>query len=181
LVARAVSEIKPEFKEDFNTAATSYKDKLAALDRYIHAATQTIPKENKVLVTAHDAFGYYGHAYDLEVIGIQGLSTASEAGLYKIEKLVNRISQQKIPAIFTETSVSDQNIRAIRDGVKANGHSVVIGASLYSDSLGAPDTLTGTYIGMMEHNTNVITKALGGTLPLKLQTKNKTAFAIPNE
>jgi len=163
VVASTLSKQMPEHHAQFISAANDYKAKLENLDHHIKASIQSIPRQNRILVTAHDAFGYYGHAYGIEVVGIQGLSTASEAGLYKIEQIVNRIAQDSVPAIFTETSVSDQNIRAIQQGVNAKGHDVQIGGSLYSDSLGANGTRAGTYIGMMEHNTSAITKALGGT------------------
>lgn len=170
VVASALSEQMPEHRAQFMAAAQDYKSELEELNKHIKASIQSIPEKNRVLVTAHDAFGYYGHAYGIEVVGIQGLSTASEAGLYKIEQIVSRISNDQIPAIFTETSVSDQNIKAIREGVKARGYNVKIGGSLYSDSLGAPNTHAGTYIGMMEHNTNAITKALGGNYRKTLKT-----------
>lgn len=163
IITKTLSEHMPEHSEEFAANAASYKQQLEQLDRHIKASIQSIPEQNRILVTAHDAFGYYGHAYGIEVVGIQGLSTASEAGLYKIEQIAARIAKDKVPAIFTETSVSDQNIRAIKAGVQARGHDVQIGGSLYSDSLGAIGTHAGTYIGMMEHNTRAITKALGGT------------------
>ncbi|MFP4314178.1 MAG: metal ABC transporter solute-binding protein, Zn/Mn family [Alphaproteobacteria bacterium] len=162
-VTEKLSAFKPEFAADFQKAAGNYKERLQKLDENIKKSIATIPPQNRVLITAHDAFGYLGSAYGIEVIGIQGLSTSSEAGLHKIESLVRRISKDKIPAIFTEASVTDQNIRAIKEGAQNNGFEVKLGGTLYSDSLGAPDTYTGTYVGMMEYNVRTITKALGGT------------------
>lgn len=162
MVTSKLSEHMPEHKNDFEEANLAYKEKLKKLDKYIEASIKSIPEQNRILLTAHDAFGYLGNAYGIEVIGIQGLSTASEAGLNQIEALVTRISEERIPAIFAESSVSDQNIRAIKEGVIANGHDVIMGGILYSDSLGSPNTYAGTYIGMMEHNVKTITRALGG-------------------
>lgn len=173
VVTKTLSKEIPHHSEQFANAANDYKAKLENLDHHIKASIQSIPKQNRILVTAHDAFGYYGHAYGIKVVGIQGLSTASEAGLYKIEQIVASIAQDKVPAIFTETSVSDQNIRAIQQGVNAKGHDVKVGGSLYSDSLGASGTHAGTYIGMMEHNTRAITKALGGTYTKTTKTALK--------
>ena len=120
----------------------------------------TIPKDQRVMVTAHDAFRYFGRAYDIEVRGIQGISTDSEAGVKQINELVRFISKRKIKAVFVETSVSDQNIKSLLEGSAANGHKVVIGGSLYSDAMGDEGTPEGTYEGMVRHNVNTIVKAL---------------------
>ena len=125
----------------------------------------TVPADSRVLVTAHDAFGYFGAAYDFEVVGIQGISTESEAGLRRIEAIVGLLVDRRIGAVFVETSVSDRNVRALIDGAAARGHAVVIGGALYSDAMGAPGTYEGTYIGMIDHNVTVIARALGGTAP----------------
>lgn len=153
----------PAYKEEFAKAANLYKEQLQTLDNEIRQNLAAIPDHKRVLITAHDAFAYYGAAYDIEVIGIQGISTASEAGLHKIEAMVNLVSERQIPALFAETSVSDQNIKAIIEGVKRRGHDITLGGTLYSDSLGAPDSEAGTYIGMMRSNTNTIAKALDYT------------------
>jgi manganese/zinc/iron transport system substrate-binding protein len=120
-----------------------------------------------VLVTAHDAFSYFGRANGYEVLGIQGISTESEAGLKQIEELVNVIVTRKIGAIFIESSVSDRNVKALVEGAAAKNHKVVIGGELFSDAMGVPGTYEGTYIGMIDHNTTVITRALGGEAPAK--------------
>ena len=117
------------------------------------------------LVTAHDAFSYMARAYGLEVKGIQGLSTESEAGIKDIEDLVTFLVDKKIPAVFVETSVSDKNVRALIEGAKARGHSIVIGGELFSDAMGPAGTYEGTYIGMIDHNVTTITRALGGEAP----------------
>jgi manganese/zinc/iron transport system substrate-binding protein len=120
-----------------------------------------------VLVTAHDAFNYFGEAYGYEVMGIQGISTESEAGLKQIEDLVNVLVDKQIGAIFVESSVSDRNVRALIEGAAAKGHEVVIGGELFSDAMGDPGTYEGTYIGMIDHNATIITRALGGEAPEK--------------
>ena len=112
------------------------------------------------MVTAHDAFRYFGRAYDIEVRGIQGISTDSEAGVKQINDLVTFISKRKIKAVFVETSVSDQNIKSLLEGSAANGHIIDIGGSLYSDAMGDDGTPEGTYEGMVRHNVDTIVKAL---------------------
>ena len=118
-----------------------------------------------MLVTAHDAFGYFGRAYGVEVLAIQGISTESEAGLHQINKLVDMLVARKISAIFVESSVSDENIKALQEGAHAKGHDVKIGGELFSDAMGAPGTYEGTYVGMIAHNVTTIARALGGTVP----------------
>jgi manganese/zinc/iron transport system substrate-binding protein len=119
-----------------------------------------------VLVTAHDAFNYMSRAYDIEVMGIQGLSTESEAGLKDINRLVGILVDRRIPAVFVETSVSDKNVKALIEGAAAQGHPVIIGGELFSDAMGPAGTYEGTYEGMIDHNVTVITRALGGQAPV---------------
>ena len=118
-----------------------------------------------MLVTAHDAFSYFGRAYDIEVMGIQGISTESEAGLQRIRDLVDTLVTRDIRAVFVESSVSDRNMRALIEGAAARGHSVSIGGELFSDAMGMPGTYEGTYLGMIDHNVTTITRALGGQAP----------------
>ncbi len=125
----------------------------------------TIPEQQRVLVTAHDAFGYFGRAYSINVRGIQGISTESEAGLADINRLVNFIVKNDIPAVFVESSVPKKNVRALIEGASAQGHQLLIGGELYSDAMGPPGTWEGTYPGMIDHNATTITRALGGTAP----------------
>jgi len=122
----------------------------------------TIPPDQRVLVTAHDAFRYMGRAYGLEVRGIQGVSTESEAGLRDVETLIRFIVDRNIPAIFVETSVAYKNVRALIEGARARGHDLRIGGELFSDAMGQPGTYQGTYIGMIDHNVTTIVNALGG-------------------
>ena len=160
IVAGVLKDKLPTYANEFADAAENYKSQLRTLDSLIRSEIENIPKSKRVLITAHDAFAYYGEAYDMEVIGIQGISTASEAGLHQIEAMVNLVSERQIPALFAETSVSDQNIKAIIEGARRKGHNVSLGGTLYSDSLGKADSKAGTYIGMMKANTETIVKAL---------------------
>jgi manganese/zinc/iron transport system substrate-binding protein len=118
-----------------------------------------------VLITGHDAFSYFGEAYGVEVRGIQGLSTESEAGVRDVERLLDAIVKRGIPAIFVEDSVSDKNVRALVEGARARGHQLRIGGTLYSDAMGPEGSYTGTYIGMLDHNLTTISRALGGSAP----------------
>jgi len=138
---------------------------LGELNEYAAEVIASIPPGQRYLVTAHDAFGYLGRAYGLEVRGIQGLSTESEAGVRDIENLIDFLVAQGIPAVFVETSVSDKNVRALLEGAQARGHDLVIGGELFSDAMGPSGTYEGTYIGMIDHNATTIARALGGDAP----------------
>ncbi|MCB1563614.1 MAG: zinc ABC transporter substrate-binding protein [Alphaproteobacteria bacterium] len=162
----------PSYQDTYRQKAALYKGKLEKLDGWIKESVATIPKGNRVLITAHDAFGYFGDTYGLEVIGVQGLSTESEAGLQRIEALTDRLASEKIPAVFAESSLSDRNIKALINGAHQKGHTVARGDMLYSDALGQSGTVEGTYIGMMVHNVKTLTKSLGGKPPV---------FALDNE
>jgi manganese/zinc/iron transport system substrate-binding protein len=139
-------------------------DRLAA---YAEAVLSSVPQSARVLVTAHDAFNYFGRVYGFEVLGIQGISTESEAGLKQIETFVNTLVERKIKAVFVESSVADRNVRALIEGAAARGWHVEIGGELYSDAMGETGTYEGTYIGMIDHNVTTIARALGGTVPAK--------------
>ncbi len=165
VVAGALSEYDPENKEHYEGNAFAYNRELDDLDAYAIERIATIPENQRVLVTAHDAFSYMARAYGLEVRGIQGLSTESEAGVKDIEDLVTFLAENKIPAVFVESSVSDKNVRALVEGTSAKGHSVIIGGELFSDAMGPAGTYRGTYIGMIDHNVTTITRALGGQAP----------------
>ena len=145
--------------------ANEYLAKLEKLDEYAKKVIRSIPEKSQVLITAHDAFNYFGRAYGLDVKGIQGISTESEAGLKDINLLVDEIVNRDIKAVFIESSVADKNIRALIEGTKVRGHNVVVGGELYSDAMGARGTYEGTYIGMIDHNVTTVAKALGGTPP----------------
>ncbi len=157
--------LSPKHEQVFTARKNLYSEKLKLLDENSEKVLKTIPIEKRVLVTAHDAFHYFGLRYGFQVEGIQGISTESEAGVKDIERLVNILTQKKITAVFTESTVSEKNISALVDGVKNAGGEVKIGDSLYSDSMGNRGTYQGTYIGMIDHNISTITKFLGGDVP----------------
>ncbi len=167
VIEKALSEFDPANADHYRKNADAYRQKLRELDDYVREAIAGIPENQRVLVTAHDAFSYMGRAYDLEVLGIQGINTSSEAGIKDIENLVTMLVERKIPAVFVETSVSDKNVRALIEGARAQGHNVTIGGSLFSDAMGPAGTYEGTYIGMLDHNATTIAKALGGNPPAK--------------
>lgn len=165
-VAGFLAELDPANAEDYHANAEVYLAALRQLDDYVREVIATIPQNQRVLVTAHDAFGYFGRAYGIEVLGIQGLSTDSEAGVRDIEDRVRFIMERQIPAVFIESSVPDRNVRALVEGVRARGRSLSIGGELFSDAMGRAGTYEGTYIGMIDHNATTITRALGGEAPL---------------
>ena len=165
VVADAMATFDPPGADTYRKHALAYQQQLKRLDDYARKAMASIPKSQRVLVTAHDAFNYMGRAYGLEVMGIQGLSTESEAGLKDINRLVDLLVTRRIPAVFVETSVSDKNVKALIEGTAARGHKVTIGGELFSDAMGAAGTYEGTYIGMIDHNITVIARALGGQAP----------------
>lgn len=164
-VRDALIAAHPEAEEAFRANADAHLGDLARLARYTTEVLSTVPPESRVLLSAHDAFNYFGAAYGFEVMGIQGISTESEAGLNRIGELVDMLVARDIGAVFVESSVSDRNIRALIEGAAAQGHEVSIGGELFSDAMGAPGTYEGTYLGMIDHNATVISTALGGTAP----------------
>ncbi|MHA6346707.1 metal ABC transporter solute-binding protein, Zn/Mn family [Roseivivax sp. CAU 1761] len=164
-VRAALTRAAPDHAETFAANAARHREELEALAEYNAGILGTVPEEARVLVTAHDAFGYFGRAYGFEVVGIQGISTESEAGLARIAEVVDLLVERGIRAVFVESSVSDRNIRALIEGAAARGHSVEIGGELYSDAMGEPDTYEGTYLGMIDHNATTIARALGGEAP----------------
>ena len=161
-IAQTLSEYDASRSTEFQANLDLYMGKLERLDNYAKTAFASIPAEKRVLVTAHDAFNYMGQAYNIEVKGIQGISTESEAGLKDLEDLVNFIVERRLPAVFVESSVADKNVRALVEGAQARGHQVVIGGTLFSDAMGLEGSYEGTYLGMIDHNVSTITRALGG-------------------
>ncbi|MEL6550164.1 MAG: zinc ABC transporter substrate-binding protein [Pseudomonadota bacterium] len=164
-VRDALIDVHPEGAETFTANADAYLAELAELSRYTTEVLSSVPPESRVVLSAHDAFNYFGNAYGFEVLGIQGISTESEAGLQRIGALVDLLVERDIRAVFVETSVSDRNIRALIEGAAARGHEVVIGGELFSDAMGAPGTYQGTYVGMIDSNATTIASALGGQAP----------------
>ncbi len=153
-------------REAFAASAASHRAAIANVASYARGILQTVPREQRVLVTAHDAFGYFGRAHGFEVVGIQGISTESEAGLSRIREIVDLVVTRRIGAIFVETSVADRNIRAVIEGAQARGHAVRIGGELFSDAMGPAGTYEGSYIGMVDHNATMVARALGGEAPV---------------
>ncbi|HEX8835019.1 MAG TPA: zinc ABC transporter substrate-binding protein [Abditibacteriaceae bacterium] len=147
-------------KELYAKNAGVYLPQLQKLHNYAKAQIATVPKARRVLVTAHDAFGYFGRAYDIEVVGLQGISTAGEYGLNDVQRLVDSISKRRIKAVFVESSIPRRSIEAVVQGCKAKGHNVNIGGTLYSDAMGGAGTPEANYIGMVKHNVDTIVKAL---------------------
>lgn len=159
-VREALINVAPEHRTDFEANAARYLAELEVLDSYARERLQSIPAEQRLLVTAHDAFGYFGRAYDIEVMGLQGISTGSEYGLQDLGRLIEIIVERKVKAVFVESSVSPKSIEALRQGVDAKGHSVRIGGTLFSDAMGPEGSPEGTYIGMVRHNVDTIVEAL---------------------
>jgi manganese/zinc/iron transport system substrate-binding protein len=161
-IETALIERQPSHQAYFEERAAAYQQRLAELHQYAKAEIAKIPEANRILVTAHDAFGYFGRAYDIEVMGIQGISTSSEYGLQDLNRLVTLLVDRKVPAVFVESSVPHRSIEALIAGVEGEGHQLRLGGELYSDALGDAGTPAGTYIGMVKHNVDTIVEALKG-------------------
>lgn len=164
-VVEALSALRPELRPTFEANAATFVAEAEALEVYSRATLAAVPEDQRILLTAHDAFGYFGKAYGFEVLGIQGISTESEAGLNRIGTLVDTLVDRQLPAVFVETSVSDRNIRALVEGAASRGHTVRIGGALFSDAMGPEGTYEGTWLGMIDHNVTTIARALGADVP----------------
>ncbi len=159
-IGRFLIEYDSPSAQVFEINMKSYLVELDSLNSRIKAEIATIPSEQRVLITAHDAFGYFGEAYSIEVKGLQGISTISEYGLRDVSDLVKFIIDRQIKAVFVETSVSEKAINAVVEGCRAKGFDVKIGGNLFSDAMGEEETPEGTYIGMVIANTKTIVSAL---------------------
>lgn len=159
-ISTQLQEEYPEFKEDFQTNEAAYLKKLDDLQSYAEKRVNEIPQQQRILVTAHDAFNYFGRSQGFEVRGLQGLSTDSEYGVKDVQEMVDFLVENKIKALFIESSVSDKAMKAVIEGAKEKGHDIVIGGELFSDAMGAEGTTAGTYIGMYQHNIDTIVDAL---------------------
>lgn len=159
-VTTVLSEKNPENTAHYKENETKYLEQLDVLDAKIKTTIATLPQEKRILVTAHDAFNYFGKNYAFEVVGLQGLSTATEAGVQDVQKLAAFIIEKKVKAVFIESSVPKRTIEALQAAVNSKGHDIKIGGTLYSDALGNSGTLEGTYIGMFDYNVNTIVNAL---------------------
>ncbi len=150
----------PKNAESYEKNAEQYLQKMDEVHQYIAQKAASVPERQRVLITAHDAFNYFGRQYGFEVKGLQGISTAAEAGAKDVQDLAQFIADNQIPAIFVESSVPERNIRAVQDAARAKGWEVAIGGSLYSDAMGDEGTFQGTYQGMVSANIDTITSAL---------------------
>jgi manganese/zinc/iron transport system substrate-binding protein len=159
-VLERLGEIDPDHKRDYEKQFEQYASDLKGLDKECREALEVIPSERRVLVTAHDAFGYFGKAYDLEVHGLQGISTADETDVATKQKLVDLLVQRKIKAVFVESSVPPQSVENLIDLCARRGHKLIRGGELYSDAMGDEGTPEATYIGMMRYNVKTIVEAL---------------------
>ena len=158
----ALAELDPPHRAEYERNAARYLAELRELDAYVREQAARVPRERRVVITAHDAFNYFGRAYGFDVRGLQGISTASEAGTSDIQELAEFIAEREIPAIFVESSVSPRAIEAVREAVRSRGWDVGIGEELFSDAMGDPDTPEGTYVGMVRHNIDSIVTGLLG-------------------
>lgn len=147
--------------EVYRANAEACLREMAGLHQYVRARAQEVPEPQRVLITAHDAFNYFGRAYGFEVRGLQGISTAAEAGAADVNELAAFIAERRIPAIFVESSVPRRNVEAVQEAVRARGFEVKIGGELFSDAMGDAGTTEGTYLGMVRHNIDTIASALG--------------------
>lgn len=174
-VLQALIDADPDSSDLYTTNAETFLSELETVSTYSHDVLPTVPQDQRVLLTAHDAFNYFGVAYGFEVLGIQGISTESEAGLARIAELVDLLVDRNVQAVFVESSVSDRNIRALIEGAAARSHEVHIGGELFSDAMGEPGSYEGTYLGMIDHNVTTITRSLGGTAPERGMTGQLSA------
>ena len=161
-IAETLAGADPAHAAEYRANAARYLGELEALDRYVRAQAARVPAERRVLVTAHDAFNYFGRAYGFQVRGLQGISTASEAGTADVQELADFIARRRIPAVFVESSIPRRNVEAVQEAVAARGWRVRIGGELFSDALGTAGTPEGTYVGMVRHNIDTIVGALLG-------------------
>ncbi len=159
-LAEALQKEFPEQRELIARRHEDYNAQLKELHQWVSEEVSSIPDSQKVMITAHDAFKYFGEAYGIEVRGLQGISTAAEYGLKDISNLVNYITERKIKAIFVESSVPKRSIEAVIEGARERGHNLKLGGELFSDAMGAANTPEGNYPGMVRHNVAVITEAL---------------------
>jgi manganese/zinc/iron transport system substrate-binding protein len=160
VVAEELAALDPAHAGDYRANAERYAAELAELDAWVEEQIATLPEERRILITAHDAFGYFGRRYGMRVVGIQGISTLAEAGLQDVERVVDLVVDSGVPAIFVESSVPRRTVEAVQAAVQSRGRELAIGGELFSDSLGAAGTPEGTYPGMVRHNVETIVEAL---------------------
>ena len=158
--AQRLGEMDPAHANDFRDLGDRYVKSLLELHEETRQRMAEIPKQQRVLVTAHDAFGYFGQAYDVEVHGLQGISTSDEADIQGIQRLVDLLVSRNVKAVFIESSIAPKNIETLIENCASRGHQVKLGGELFSDALGDPKTELGTYVGMMKYNVNTMVEAL---------------------
>lgn len=161
-VKETLVETDPANGSEYEANAQAYLAQLEELHQYVLSRAQEVPAEKRIIITAHDAFNYFGRAYGFEVRGLQGISTEAQAGTADVQELARFIVEKQIPAIFVESSVPQRNVEAVQAAVQAQGFDVQIGGSLFSDAMGSEGTPEGTYIGMVRHNIDTIVSALKG-------------------
>jgi manganese/zinc/iron transport system substrate-binding protein len=161
-LAAFLSALRPACAATFTARADLLAAHLSALDGWARESIATIPAP-RTLVTAHDAFAYFGAAYDLAVAGIEGISTESEASIADIRAIADLIAEAGVAAIFVETTIAPRTVEAVQAAVRARGHEVAIGGGLYADALGDRGTFEGTYVGAFAHNVRTVVAALGGS------------------
>ncbi|MEX2501869.1 MAG: zinc ABC transporter substrate-binding protein [Trueperaceae bacterium] len=165
VIANAIVQQRPTCERHVRSGAASFRDRAHALHDWIASAVATIPSERRVLITAHDAFGYYGHAYGMDVVGIQGISTDAEPSIADIRAVADLLIERAVPALFLESTLGTRTVQAVLDAARERGHDARLGGTLYGDAMGEAGTAAGSYLGMMHANTVAITRALGGTVP----------------
>ena len=159
-VRDALSEFDADNTVLYRSNAERYLTKLMELNEYVKSQVERVPSKQRVLVTAHDCFNYFGKAYGFEVRGLQGVSTATEVGVADVQELAAFIVERGISAVFVESSVSSRSLKAVKAAVKSKGFDVEIGGELFTDAMGNEGTPEGTYIGMIRHNIDTIVYAL---------------------
>jgi manganese/zinc/iron transport system substrate-binding protein len=159
-ITEHLTELDPSSADYYQANTDAYLAQLDELNQYVHTQIDSIPPQSRVLITAHDAFGYFGDQYGMEVRGLQGTSTATEAGAGDVQALAAFIAERQIKAIFVESSVPQATVEAVQAAVQARGWDVKIGGELFSDAMGQDGSPEGTYIGMVKHNVDIIVSAL---------------------
>jgi manganese/zinc/iron transport system substrate-binding protein len=162
VAAATIADLRPGCAATVQAGADAYQAMLTALDAWAAASLGSVPAEHRTLVTSHDAFRYFGRAYGLEVHGIEGISTESEASIADIRATVDLVIATGVPAIFVETTISPRTIEAVLAAVRDRGHDLVIGGALFGDAMGDAGTPEGSYVGMVRHNVHTVVTALGG-------------------
>lgn len=177
-IEEALADLLPDRKKEMNQRAELLREEMTNLHSAISQSMQTIPEPRRILISSHDAFQYFGKQYGIRVEGIQGISTTSEAGLRRIEELVDLIVEKKVPAVFVESSVPDKGVQSLREGAKQKGWDVALGGTLYTDALGNEPPVD-NYVGMMKHNARTIVEALNGTPSPALVSSRQSS--LPND